>query len=319
LQDSAANRGRPAPGSEQGTLAAATNGEDAVIAWVNGRAVPRSRFNSLLRDSHGLFVLEQLVALEVVKVRATRENIEVTPKELEAEYNRALKEMARTAVSDDADGLRAAGEQMLERFLQDKNISLEEYRLGIERTAYMRKMVADRVQVSEDELRAEFSRRHGRQAVVRHIALPDLQAVADVRRRLEQGDDFAALARSYSLHRLSGSAGGLLAAFNRGDPNVPEVLRRAAFDLQPGQISDAVQINAEYHLIQLQRFIDVDAVSMSEPEADAVRRQMRDARFRREIQALEKQLFAEANIRIADPTLRRAFKARYDTQSDDGL
>lgn len=71
----------------------------------------------------------------------------------------------------------------------------------------------------------------------------------DMRRRVEQGSDFAAMARDFSQDPGSAPRGGELDWAYPGDL-VPE-FERAMFALQPGQLSDPVRSQFGVHLIQL--------------------------------------------------------------------
>ena len=85
---------------------------------------------------------------------------------------------------------------------------------------------------------------------------PDSNALAEVLRkietvqvRIEAGDDFAELARTYSDDPGSKAEGGYLDCFGTG-VLVPE-FERAAFALKPGEISAPVRTQFGYHLILL--------------------------------------------------------------------
>ena len=285
---------------------------DEALAWINGRRIRRATFDKMLLESHGLAVLEQLIALQLVKDRAMRDGITVTEAQVKAEYDRSLGELARTvAHEDDPARQKVIGEQVLRDFLREKNFSRAEYHISVERNAYLRIMVAADVTVSDQQVREEFERRFGRKALVRHIVLPDLDAVAAVRRQLESGVDFAELARSYSLHSISGSAGGLLPPFARGDAQVPGLLREIAFGLEPGGLSSAVNIDGRYHLVRLERFIEADDDTLTSSLASELRMALQGRQSRQAMQDLERQLVDQADIQIEEEVLRQQFMTKH--------
>jgi peptidyl-prolyl cis-trans isomerase C len=76
------------------------------------------------------------------------------------------------------------------------------------------------------------------------------ERIQGYKNRIEQGEDFAELAKLYSEDAGSAKAGGELKRFGRGQM-VPE-FEAAVFELsEPGALSDIVQTKYGYHLIQL--------------------------------------------------------------------
>jgi parvulin-like peptidyl-prolyl isomerase len=77
-----------------------------------------------------------------------------------------------------------------------------------------------------------------------------LALAQDIRKRLDAGEDFAALAVQYSDDPGSKTAGGELGWYGRGEGFVQE-FEDAAFALQAGQISDPVKTQFGYHIIEV--------------------------------------------------------------------
>lgn len=305
------NHGEADGGSSEAVTSAASDIEGPVF-WVNGKAVGARRFDRLLFESHGLFVLEQVLAIELVRQDAARLNITVTQAEIEREYDLSLIRMAKPVASNaDDSSLLAAGAEMLREFLLRKNISLDEYMIGIERNVYLRKMVQPDIHISESEIVAEFDRRYGRKAVVRHIALRDVSTVGLIKRRLVEGADFADLARSFSSNRVSGENGGLLSPFTESDLEVPELIRQTAFALQPGQVSNAVHMDGEFHIFMLDGIIEPAATVMSPKVAEQLHIELTQRATNAAMERLAKRLFEMAEIRIEDPVLKEQFLAKH--------
>lgn len=72
--------------------------------------------------------------------------------------------------------------------------------------------------------------------------------IEDIQKKIAAGDDFANLAKQYS-EGPSKSRGGDLGYFDRKKMVKP--FSDAAFDLQPGQVSDIVETNFGFHLIKV--------------------------------------------------------------------
>lgn len=77
-----------------------------------------------------------------------------------------------------------------------------------------------------------------------------LALIIEIKKKLDAGEDFAALAEQYSDDPGSKAQGGDLGWFARGSGLVQE-FEDAAFKLQPGQVSDPVKTQFGYHLIKV--------------------------------------------------------------------
>lgn len=101
-------------------------------------------------------------------------------------------------------------------------------------------------QMSEKHSTAEEK---GEQVQVRHILVQTEPEARDIYKRLQQGADFGALARQFSLDTASAERGGDLGWVFRGQTDPP--FEAAAFALLPNQFSGPIKTEKGYHLIQL--------------------------------------------------------------------
>lgn len=211
--------------------------------------------------------LESMINQLVMLQAAERDSIVVAPGDVESQVDATIREQTRQF------GTRAAFEDALSQ----EGLTLEQYReivaRGARRAGVQQQFVAavqrDRTpppvsnaEVREffEERRAELGRRPAtiefKQVVVSpqasDSALARAQAEAQsILQELQDGEDFATLARRHSDDPGSREQGGELGWFRRGR-FVPQ-FDRVAFGLQPGQHSGIVETSFGLHIIKVER------------------------------------------------------------------
>ncbi len=125
--------------------------------------------------------------------------------------------------------------------------------------------------------------------------------IEDIRKELEDGADFAELAKKYSQDPGSAPNGGDLGFFSRG--RMVQEFEDAAFSLEPGQVSDPVRTQFGFHLIKVE-----EKKPAQHPELAQIReRVLKDyieAERKRRFEQFYSELKARAKIFIADPILK---------------
>jgi parvulin-like peptidyl-prolyl isomerase len=101
------------------------------------------------------------------------------------------------------------------------------------------------------------------QVHARDIVLDSEQTAQQVLALLQQGTDFATVAKEYSVDETTKDNGGDLGWFPRG--RVAPELEEAAFALQPGQLSGIVGLSDGYHILQV---VERDAARRLSPETE---------------------------------------------------
>ncbi len=76
----------------------------------------------------------------------------------------------------------------------------------------------------------------------------------DLLKQLQDGADFAQLAKTYSDDKSNASSGGELGSFGRG--TMVSEFEEAAFALRPGQLSKVVQTPFGFHIIKVEEYIE---------------------------------------------------------------
>lgn len=226
---------QPAPTDPSNGLAATVNGQPItaesfrreLARWEAGQAA--LGFEVANQASYEQQVLNIMIEDELIRQYAVQRGLSVTDAEADAVINGMIVE---------------TGQEYFDNWLASNYYTLDEFREEI-RFDLLAKKAADPIIASVPTT--------GEHVHARHI-LVDTEAQAnEAMGRLQGGEDFAALAREYSVDVTTNDNGGDLGWFPRGGLLVPEV-EEVAFNLQPGQTSPVVASAWGYHIIQVLEF-----------------------------------------------------------------
>lgn len=168
-------------------------------------------------------VLDSLIAQKLLLQEALKNNITVSDKEIEEEYQRE-KEFNKDITKEDVKNYLLIN-KLFEEYTKD-------------------------VKITEEELKKYYEDNKDRFETVKasHILVSDEKIAQDIYNRLMKGEDFATLAKEYSIDTATKDQGGDLGEFARG-VMVPE-FEQVAFSLKKGQISKPVKTDYGYHIIK---------------------------------------------------------------------
>lgn len=301
------------PTTEPATTLPATEPVSRVVARVNGEPITIDELEKPLLEGYGLNVLLNLVQLDLARQQANRTGITVTPEDIKHEQQLTVEKMFGGAGGPDADSL-------LDQFLAQQHISRPEFDLVIETNAYLRKLAEPVVnkQITDQDLKLAFGAMYGETVKVRDIRLANPREVADAKRLLANGESFEQVAREMSRDPVSRPLGGELPPFSRDSMAVPQVFREAAFSLQPGQVSDTIEADGAFHLIQLVERIAPKAVKFEDVKEN-VRKALMDQRVQLMMTQLRNQFRQTAleTLEIDDPILHQQFVHRVNRQEGE--
>jgi hypothetical protein len=128
------------------------------------------------------------------------------------------------------------------------------------------------------------------------------EKATDIEKKLKAGGDFAAIARTDSDNTGSAQKGGVLGAFNMGDPQLPAELRTAIGKLQVGQVSEPVRVATAYLIVKLD---SRKKVPFEEAQAGIVTKMKTE-----KSQAAARQELDKYKIKVEDPDFFEAAGAR---------
>ncbi len=289
----AAHSATPADGQPTATA-------PAVMAYVNGRPIMMTDLYDMLVRSHGLQAAYQLIADELVRQEAQRQNVVVYEDEVKAETDRIMEDLFGQIPHADQ------RERLLDQLLVQRGVSYKQWQMIMQRNALLRKLAEPRVSVTEEELAEEFGRQYGRKVQVRHIQTESLISAQKAMDELQAGADFAELAKEVSVNP-SYADGGLLPPIGPDSRMVPPALREAALAMKHvGELAGPIQVETAFHILRLEKIIEPQDVDFSEVR-DKLVELVRNRRLRVEQQKLLSELIAAAQdagaIRYIDPVL----------------
>lgn len=171
-------------------------------------------------------VLEGMIDTALIEQEAIALGISLTDEELEAQVEEAI-----------ASG---GGQASFDEWLQVTGQTRDDFKEQLRQALIMQQVQ----EVVTAEIGSEAEQVH-----VRHIMVDSAEAALEIRAMLQEGADFVALARDRSLDLATKDNGGDLGWFPRGWVAIE--LENVAFGLQPGQLSDVVQLGEGYHIIQV--------------------------------------------------------------------
>ena len=267
------------------------------VTW-RGEVIEWSELRPRLAERAGAVVLEE-VLLDRQLDRLIRErNLTVDAAMVEREAGDLL-----AGLSEDPD---RAGRLLLD-LRAAQGLGDRRWNALLRRNAAARLLVQDQVRVTPQAIEAAMDAAHGPRRKCRIMALPDLKACAEARRRMDAGEPFGEVAVSMSTDR-SAARGGLVNPVSRLDPTWPASFRQALWDLPLGAISAPVLVDQGYVLVRAEGEVPAETVDQARARATA-ERDVRRAQERVQMEALVAGLReAQRDAVVSDEDLRGAWR-----------
>lgn len=247
--------------AEESTKTAA---EADVVATVNGEKVSRKdfdrridvirRMNQEVTRSTEMMVVNQLAMKVLLKQFVKEQNIDVSDNDVQGEVEK-IKYFLKANQNN--------SEKPLEEILEAQGSSISELEDEVRRTLALSKYL-DTV-VSDDEKRSYFdankSAFNGEKVKASHILIDTTkletdaelekarQKIEEIKKEIDNGADFAEMARKYSTCP-SAESGGDIGFFQRKG-SIVEEFAIVAFSMKVGEISEPVETQFGYHIIKV--------------------------------------------------------------------
>ncbi|SDY24451.1 peptidylprolyl isomerase [Thermoactinomyces sp. DSM 45892] len=140
-----------------------------------------------------------------------------------------------------------------------------------------------------------------------HILVSDEKTAKEVEEKVKKGEDFAALAKQYSIDTLSKEKGGDLGFFGPGTRQ--KAFEDATYKLKVGEISPPVKTDMGYHIIKV---TEMKELKPFEQEKDLIRGKLEKKRLSDQAwqQQFLQSLLKKADVQVKDSTLKDAFQPK---------
>lgn len=263
-----------------------------VAAMINGQALTMEVLEKECVKRFGPKILDNEINLKLVEQALTAANMQVTQADIDAE----IRQSAEFYGYINGDGTPDIPRWIAD-VLSDEGKTVDMYIHDVvQPTVGLKKLVANRVQVTDDDVQKGFEANFGMRAEVLAIVLSNqrtAQEVWEMARNRPTEQFFGELANQYSVEPSSRSNFGKVPPLRRhgGQPN----LEKAAFGLKPGEMSAIVEVNGQFVILRCQGFTDpvVQDISAVRNELQA---EIREKKTRLEMDKTMSQLLADAQI-----------------------
>ncbi len=213
------------------------------VAVVNGDPISRKTLADAAVQRFGREVLDTMINQHLILQACKQQGVEVTNQQVSDEIRRIAKKFNLSLDS------------YLQLLQKERDITPNEYSSEIVWPMLaLRRLVADQVEVSDEEFNREYIAQYGEAVKCRMIMVADRGKADDAHRRVTANPaEFASIAKAISEDESSASVGGLIPPIRKynGDSNLEE----AAFALQDKAISPVLPLGDQWIILQAERRI----------------------------------------------------------------
>ena len=211
-----------------------------VVAKVNGEAITKDQLYDAMVKQGGQQTLDTLIMEKIIEMEAKKQGIQVTEQDVEEEIDKMAEQYG--------------GRETFEQIIGMYGYSMDGMKEDIGMSLKIKEIMRPSITITEEEMKEYFEENKETFAVeeqikVSHILTETEEVAAEVKEKLDAGEDFAELAKEYSTDESNKDFGGDLGIVKRGEM-VPE-FEEAAFSMEAGSISEPVKTQFGYHIIKV--------------------------------------------------------------------
>ena len=258
------------------------------VASSTAGKISQEAFYDKMKEAVGSQVLQQMLLEDVLEKRAGET---VTKKDIDKAFNDEVE--------------RFGGEEALNYALMSQGMTMEQYKDNIRLNLLVKEVVREKANISDEEIKAAYEE-YQPEMTAAHILVSDKEEAEKLIKELEDGADFAELAKENSEDTGTAEQGGVV-TFTTGEM-VPE-FEEAALKMNEGDLSkEPVKTSYGYHIIKM---MEKPKKGSFEEEKDQIvdrilEEKMSDSEY---VHTVLSDVVKDANIIINDKDLSDAMDA----------
>lgn len=209
------------------------------VASVNGTDISKDELYNELVSLGGESTLNSMITMKLIDQEATKANVSVTEQDVNAEI-----ETLKT---------QYGGEEGLNTALSQSGMTMDSLKKNTEVQVKIRKILEPQTTVKDEDISAYYEENKAtfatpEQVRASHILVKTKEEADEIKKQLDEGADFATLAKEKSTDTGSAANGGDLGFFGEGE--MVEAFEKAAFSMKIDEISDPIKSDFGYHIIK---------------------------------------------------------------------
>lgn len=266
-------------------ISSRNSGLGEIVATVNGKKITQSQLYDYMVKQSGMDAVNALVNEEIIIMEAEQTKTEVSADEVQKEMEFYYDYYG--------------GKDAFEYSMAATGVKTDTMEEDIRMYLLMKKLIEPRISVTEEEMQNYFAENKNmfdtpEEVKASHILVASEDTAKEIKKQLDNGADFAELAKEHSTDG-SKDNGGDLGFFGKGEM-VPE-FENVAFAAAPGTISDPVKSEFGYHIIKVVEKKEAQE-STYEEKKEEIRDYVLDEKIQNEYPSWQKEVHDKYEIDI---------------------